>query len=200
MDLNRMALIVLAVAGALQLGHKFRLRPVHPHDGVLAPAEPLQVDITSGPAIVHGHWMLTPRASYDVTARVLSREDYTFDRLSDLIPEDLALGWGPMSDNRILRDFKIEQSARFYSWRPLSELPIPRNVVISHSANTHVIPADTVVGSQLARVRIGQVVHLRGLLVDGARADGAYFHTSLSREDSGAGACEVLLVQEVEVR
>jgi hypothetical protein len=102
-----------------------------------------------------------------------------------------------MSDNRILRDFKIAQSARFYSWRPLTELPI--RAVISHSANTHVIPADPAIRSQLARLRVGQVVHLTGLLVDGVRADGAYFHTSLSRDDTGAGACEVMLVQEVEI-
>ena len=199
MDLQKTALIVLAAAGLLQLGHNFRLRPVHPPDGLLAPAEPQQVDVTGGSAIVHGRWTLTPRASYDITARILSREDYWFDRLSDLVPEDLALGWGPMSDNRILRDFEIAQSARFYSWRPLTALPIPREAVISHSANTHVIPADPVVGSQLARLRVGQVVHLKGLLVDGVRADGAYFHTSLTREDSGAGACEVMLVQEVEI-
>ena len=200
MDLNRIAFIVLAAAGVWQLGHNFRLRPVHPPDGLLAPAEPRQVDVTGGPAIVHGRWTLTPRAGYDITARILSREDYWFDGLSDLIPEDLALGWGPMSDNRVLQDFKIEQSARFYSWRPLTELPIPRGAVISHSANTHVIPADPVIRSQLARLRVGQVVHLMGLLVDGVRADGVYFHTSLSREDTGAGACEVMLVQEVEIR
>lgn len=200
MDLNKIALIVLAAAGVWQFGHNFRLRPVHPPDGLLAPAEPRQADITGGPAIVHGRWTLTPRASYDITARILSREDYWFDGLSDLIPEDLALGWGPMSDNRILRDFKIAQSARFYSWRPLTELPIPRGAVISHSANTHVIPADPAISSQLAHLRVGQVAHLKGLLVDGVRADGVYFHTSLSRDDTGAGACEVMLVQEVEIR
>ena len=58
----------------------------------------------------------------------------------------------------------------------------------------------TAIRSQLARLRVGQVVHLTGLLVDGVRADGAYFHTSLNREDTGAGACEVMLVQEVEIR
>ena len=34
----------------------------------------------------------------------------------------------------------------------------------------------------------------------GVRNDGAYVHTSLTREDSGAGACEILLVQRVEIR
>jgi hypothetical protein len=104
-----------------------------------------------------------------------------------------------MSDNRILSAFEITQSVRFYSWRPLKRLPIPRQDVIEHSANTHVIPADSTVRSQLARLRVGQVVHLTGLLVDGVRNDGASVHTSLTRSDTGAGACEVMLVERVEV-
>ena len=198
MNLRGALFIVLIALGLWEGWRDWRLRPVHPPDGLLAPEEPLQSDLISpATTIVHGRWTLTPRARYDITARILSRENYSFDMLSDLIPEDLALGWGAMSDNRVLRSFKITQGARFYSWKPLAELPIPRQQVISHSANTHVIPADSFVRGQLASLRVGQVVHLEGVLVDGARRDGAYFHTSLTREDSGAGACEVMLVEHV---
>jgi hypothetical protein len=78
-------------------------------------------------------------------------------------------------------------------------MPIPPREVISHSANTHVIPANSAVRSQLASLRVGQVVRLTGLLVDAVRADGRYIRTSLTRDDSGAGACEVMLVQRVVV-
>jgi hypothetical protein len=152
---NKIAMVVLVLLGLWEAGRDWRLRPVHPPDGLLAPEEPRQSNLENATTISHGHWMLTPRAQYDITARVLSREDYSFDVLADLVPEDLALGWGAMSDNRILRDFKITQSARFYGWRPLTALPIPRQEVISHSANTHVIPSDSLVRSQLARVRVG---------------------------------------------
>ncbi|HXZ58955.1 MAG TPA: hypothetical protein VEG26_02160 [Steroidobacteraceae bacterium] len=141
---------------------------------------------------------LTPRARYDITARILGREDYHVDRLSDLVPEDRALGWGPMSDNRVLRAFEITQAARFYSWVPREALPIPRREVIEHSANTHVIPADAGVRRRLERLRIGQVVHLSGFLVNAVRDDGAYLNTSLTRSDSGPGSCEVLLVEQLE--
>jgi len=148
---------------------------------------------------VLGRWRLTPRARYDITARILAREDYRFDRLSDLIPEDLALGWGPMSDNKVIRAFDISQSVRFYSWMPKQALPIPRQAVIEHSANTHVIPADAGVARQLKRARIGQVIHLRGYLVNAVRDDGVYITTSMTRSDSGPGSCEVLLVEQVEI-
>jgi hypothetical protein len=197
----RPALLIALVTAALWQGyHNWQLRPVHPADGPLAPDEPRQADLESAPVTTLGHWRLTPRARYDITARILGREDYHFDALADLVPEDLALGWGPMSDNRVLQAFEITQAARFYSWRPKQTLPIPRQAVIEHSANTHVIPADAVVARQLRRLRVGQVVHLTGYLVNGVRDDGAYINTSLTRTDSGPGACEVMLVEEVDTR
>ena len=184
--------------GLWQGYNAWQLRPLHPPDGPTAPDDPQQTDVGEEAVTTLGRWRLTPRARYDITARILSREDYHFDTLADLIPEDLALGWGPMSDNRVLRAFEITQGARFYSWVPKQALPIPRQAVIEHSANTHVIPADVGVRRQLKRLRVGQVVHLTGFLVNAVRDDGAYINTSLTRNDSGPGSCEVVLVERVE--
>jgi len=200
MDARTALLAALAVLGTYSAWQRWESRPVHPLDGTLAPDEPVQADIERAAPVRHGRWLLTPRASYEITARILGREDYRFDRLADLVPEDLALGWGPMSDNHVLAAFDISQGARFYTWRPRGLLPITREDVIVHSANTHVIPADARIGSELARLRVGQVVRLAGTLVDAVRDDGAWLRTSLARTDSGAGACEVMLVEKVEVR
>lgn len=199
MNARALLICLLMIGGGWQGWQSWRLRAVHPPDGVLAPEDPLQSDLDNATSVAHGRWTLTPRARYDITARILSREDYSYDTLADLVPEDLALGWGPMSDNRILRLLKIGQGSRFYSFRVLTELPISVKEAGYHSANTHVIPADSYVRSQLASLRVGQVVHMEGLLVDGVRADGVYFRTSMSRYDSGPGACEVMLVEHVEV-
>jgi hypothetical protein len=192
--------VTITIGGLWQGWHDWRLRPLQPADGVIAPIDPFQTELVGVPPFAHGRWMLTPRARYEITARILSREDYRFDALSDLVPEDLALGWGPMSDNRVLMAFDISQAARFYFWRAKAALPISREDVIEHSANTHVIPADAIIGVQLSRLRRGQVVHLTGLLIDGVRDDGRSIRTSLSRSDTGDGACEVMLVQQVDVR
>jgi hypothetical protein len=192
-------IVALAAAGVWQGYNRWQLRPVHPPEGPIAPDDPLQADADGASPAVLGRWRLTPRARYDITARILAREDYRFDRLSDLIPEDLALGWGPMSDNKVIRAFDISQSVRFYSWMPKQALPIPRQAVIEHSANTHVIPADAGVARQLKRARIGQVIHLRGYLVNAVRDDGVYITTSMTRSDSGPGSCEVLLVEQIEI-
>jgi len=198
MTLRTLLITALAIAALWQGCSSWQLRAVHPPDGPIAPDEPQQTTLEAAPVTTLGRWRLTPRAGYDITARILAREDYHFDLLSDLIPEDLALGWGPMSDNRILRAFEITQGARFYSWVPKQALPIPRQAVIEHSANTHVIPADAGVARQLKRLRVGQVVHLTGFLVDAVREDGTHISTSLTRSDSGPGSCEVVLVEQVD--
>jgi hypothetical protein len=174
-------------------------RPAHPPAGILAPDEPQQGDLPPPETYHMGRWTLTPRATYQVTARILHVERYRFDFLAALIPEDLALGWGPMSDGNILDSLEITQSNRFYFWRFPTNLPVSREAIISHSANTHVIPENPMIAGQLSRLRRGQVVSLSGLLVDGKRDDGASIKTSLVRTDTGGGACEVFLVNGVSV-
>jgi hypothetical protein len=174
-------------------------RPVRAPDGVLAPAEPRQIDLQDGPTARIKNWTLKSRAEYRITARILGVERYRFDRLSSLVPEDLALGWGPMSDNSILRGIEISQSDRWYFWHRLGAGGPSREAISTHSANTHVIPADVLVARQLSRLRPGQLVTLEGDLVDSVRDDGFRFNTSMSRTDTGAGACEVMLVRDVEV-
>jgi hypothetical protein len=175
----------------------FSNRPFHPPDGVLAADDPLQTNVLGGNKVQVGRWSLTVRAHYQITARILGSEHYRFDALSDLIPEDLALGWGPMSDNRNLRSIDISQSNRFYYWRVPAASALAKDSIITHSANTHVIPQNAIIGRQLSRLRPGQVVTLSGELVDGVRDDGRWIKTSLVRNDTGAGACEVLLVTDV---
>jgi hypothetical protein len=177
--------------------HWYVNRPLHTPDGMLAEAEPQQTNVTNGERVHMGRWTLTVRATYRVTARVLGREPYHFDSLSDLIPEDLALGWGPMSDSRVLKTLEISQGNRFYYWRPTTATTIARDSIIANSANTHVIPQNSTIARQLERLRPGEVVTLSGELVDGTRNDGRWIKTSLVRNDTGAGACEVMLVTDV---
>jgi hypothetical protein len=171
-------------------------RPVRAPDGVLAEGEPQQAMIPER-QLQMGPWTLTVRATYQIKARVLARESYHFDAMSDLVPEDLALGWGPMSDNSVLRTIDISQSNRFYYWRASSATQLARETIISHSANTHVIPQTRAIARELAHLRPGEVVTLSGELVDAVRDDGRSIKTSLVRTDTGAGACEVMLVTDV---
>ncbi|MGH8216747.1 MAG: hypothetical protein ACREPZ_13780 [Rhodanobacteraceae bacterium] len=175
-------------------------RPVARAAGVIAPNDPVQIDFdTAQPSIVFKNATLHPLASFSLTARVLSREDYHFDAEAGLSPTDLALGWGRMSNTAVLRDFDISQGGRFYYWQ-VKSFPIPRREIETHSANMHMIPANALVAHELKRVRAGDIVTLDGLLVEADKPDGWRWHSSMTRTDTGAGACEVVYVQSLQVK
>ncbi|MBC8025514.1 MAG: hypothetical protein H7Y89_05960 [Steroidobacteraceae bacterium] len=166
-------------------------RDVDHGPGAVAVAVPAQQLLDGEAAIERGAFRLRPRAQFSATVRVLRREDYSLDRISPLVPTDFAVGWGPMSDSRVLADIEISQGNRFYFWRT-EDWPIDRGDIESNSANWHVIPENAAVGRVLDRLRTGSIVELSGRLVDIEAGDGG-MKTSLSRTDTGAGACEILL-------
>ena len=69
-----------------------------------------------------------------------------------------------------------------------------------HSANMHMIPKDEAVQEVLERVRKGDVVYIRGKLVRVNTTDGWHWSSSLSRNDTGKGACEIIYVEEVDIQ
>lgn len=189
---------VLLLIGLVSYGafNHFNHRPVVHGAGEIAPKDPSQTDTHSADIPLNG-FTLMPLANYAVEARVLSREDYSFGTEAELSPTDLALGWGPMSDEAVLKNIDISQGNRWYHWQPVGKLPIERHEIEIHSANTHIIPANDLVKRQLSNVRSGQLVKLKGQLIEAKRADGWHWSSSLSREDTGGGACELMYVTEL---
>jgi hypothetical protein len=144
-------------------------------------------------------YRIAPLEQFTLQATVLSMKRYRFDREADLAPVDLALGWGPMADPAVSRKVAISQSDRWYYWR-VSEFPIPQREIETHSANMHIIPATPAIDDRLKALRTGQIVRLKGYLVEARAPDGWRWRSSLSREDTGAGACEVVWLEELNVR
>jgi hypothetical protein len=186
------ALCCVGVAGMLSG------RPIDRPPGVLAPNEPLQGPAREAP-FAFGEYQITPLASYDVEARVLSVEPYSMDGGARLSPLDFAVGWGPMSDTAVLDHFRVTQGARFFTIYPDDEA-IDLRTALRGSANMHLIPATSDVRDQLEGVRAGHVVRLKGHLVKVDGPGGYIWESSLTREDTGNGACELFYVEEVARR
>ncbi|MGD8998814.1 MAG: hypothetical protein PVF75_00245 [Granulosicoccaceae bacterium] len=176
----------------------FNTRALQQPDGVLAPEAPVQRALSNAAAFTQDEFLILPQAEFEITARVLSKENYRFGREAELSPIDLALGWGRMSDQQVLDKFEISQSGRFYFWR-VKEYPIPRQEIIASSANMHMVPASDEVHEVLGDVREGHVVRLRGYLVNVRGKDGWHWNTSLQRTDTGNGACELIWVEQAEI-
>ncbi len=154
---------------------------------------PVQHNLSPPPVLQIGDHDFTLMADFQLEARVLGRRDYRHDPGASLAPIDLALGWGPMARAEVVDQIEIRQRGRFYFWRADHE-PIDRSQIVRNSANMHLIPASPEVFEELRRAESGRTVRLRGNLVNVSRADGWRWHTSMTRSDSGNGACELFLV------
>jgi hypothetical protein len=196
-----MARFALVVLVALFAGYCFWSgRPIPRPPGVLAPDEPVQENVADGP-----HWEISgydvhALARFEVEARVLSAEHYRWDREAALSPVDLALGWGPMSSNEVLDSLDISQYGRFffYSWSA-GGLKVKPNEISRHAANMHMLPVDSETRATVLHARRGNLVHLKGWLVEVHGKDGWHWRSSLTRSDTGGGACEVVLVEHADL-
>lgn len=157
---------------------------------------PKQEAITPLPLEKNGT-TLTAVARYSIEALILGREDYAWDEGSDISPIDLALGWQDMSNPAVVSQIEISQGSRFYRWH-VSSFPIPRHHIESQSANVHLIPSSSEIAQQLQGLEKGQHIALEGFLVNAQKGNRTW-RTSLSRTDTGAGACELIWVTELSL-
>lgn len=212
MNWKLLAVIALISWGAYNHWQK---RPVIHGPGITASTAPQQREVTgsspttsaqpeqraaasSAEQTLNGYRII-PLADFSIEARVLSTKHYSIGREASLSPVDLALGWGRMSDEAVLARIDISQSGRFYFWRT-ENFPIPRREIETHSANMHMVPADKYIERKLEMIRPGQIVTFSGQLIEAQASDGWRWRSSLTREDTGNGACELVLVKSLSVK
>lgn len=172
--------------------------PVVLGPGIKVVEAPVQTDLNQAKSFQHEGYQITPLAEFKLTGKILSREDYYLGRESELSPIDLALGWGPMSDEAVLDKIDISQSGRWYRWR-VKEFPIPQKDIETQSANMHMVPANEHVEAMLEKTKQGQIVELSGYLIKAEADDGWHWQSSTTRNDTGAGACELIYVESFQL-
>jgi len=165
--------------------------------GILIKDEPRQQSPPNENAFAYRDFQIKPLATFAIDARVLHRKIYRYDLGAALAPVDLAVGWGPMSDEAVLARLDVSQASRFYYYEWQGQPPIPREEIVSHSSNLHLIPQNDEIASECKSLRTGELVHISGLLVEATGPDIGTLRSSLSRTDSGKGACEIVWVEEI---
>ncbi|MDC0357190.1 hypothetical protein OAO01_00110 [Oligoflexia bacterium] len=167
--------------------------------GIMVAEAPLQEEVSSLRKWKKDEYLFTPLATFHARARVVQSARYRFDAGAALSPVDLVLAWGPLSDTAVLEQISFRQSGRFYSWRTKAP-PLPLREISAHTANMHLIPANKAVRDRLLRVQKDDIVTIEGYLVRIDRADGWHWVSSLSRNDTGGGACELIWVESLKAR
>ena len=202
--------LVLAVVGALY----FSLREVplpEPAriDRLIAQGEPVQEASDRAPftTTIQGYtYRLTPRARYDITGLVVSqhRGDALFNLYHQQDPgnvRDVCVVWGESIRNGSYRKvtFWSGEFTCSFEWSTALSPPFKMET----ASNNHLLPASDPIARQIGRLEIGDQIRMTGLLVDYQVTQNgrAIFsrHTSLTRGDTGNGACEILYVTALAV-
>jgi hypothetical protein len=125
------------------------------------------------------------------------------DWLTHLVPFDLALGWGMLSEPIADQWIRWWQADRWYFYHyqpPTAGMQLPAHYIRDHSANVHIIPATPALEAAIRQLERNDVVLMQGLLVDMAAVQAGQsvaFRTSLSRTDANANSCEIFYVTQL---
>jgi hypothetical protein len=163
----------------------------------------------AAPIAVADGGALLPVARFETRGRVLNVERFKpYQSLVNWIPglrpatHDIGLGYGPMSDSANVERFAFAHEGVSHGLRALFARPRGTmtqqefDALAPHITNVHVIPASETVYSDLRRLKIGEVVTLRGLLVNVRDAAGRIATTSVKAGDRD---CEILWLEEIRI-
>jgi len=171
--------------------------------GVLIQSSPVQVNLNNAESwnfkSKNKEYRITPKAQYSFSARVLSVNRAYGD--AAIGPEDIVIGWGAMSDQKVLDQLKISQdNMRYWYVSPRGgDWPIPMDEVALHAVNTHLIPANPVVEQTVKSARKGDLIQAKGYLVDVSRADGFFWNTSVGPSGFGDHSCKIIWLEELKI-
>lgn len=163
---------------------------------------------------------IAPIAKYDISGRILHKRRYFSDKYkAGLVPYDLAIGWGHMSNANLLsHNFEFDHKADTYGGRYLwlqfkvdksgYPVPLPKGIkrIGNLFSNNHIIPANKKIYRQLANVKAGDLVRLKGYLVNirDKSNPGWTWKTSLTRTDTSTNwgldntSCETIYVLSID--
>jgi hypothetical protein len=171
------------------------VRPIRHPVGVLIASPPVQKEMPPRSLPDIEGWKLTAVAGYELRGRVLDTKRYRSGRTADLVPIDVAVGWGRMSDQAVLDKLTISMTNRFFFYEWPDQPPIPQDEIVRSAANNHIIAANADVRRVVRSLKSGHIIAMKGYLVTATGPDGGTWPTSLTREDTGNGACELFYVE-----
>lgn len=165
--------------------------------------EPLQTETTDEAFDVlyrNRSYNIKPLFEYELWGLVVSHNDpYGWGDIqhneNSFDTRDLCVIWGNnlRSDHFSEVEFKSGSFTCYYHYKS-ADLFHPENL-----SNNHLITDSDFIREKIARVKIGDQIHIKGKLVD-YQMNGRSFvrKTSTNRTDRGNGACEIIFVEELE--
>jgi hypothetical protein len=67
------------------------------------------------------------------------------------------------------------------------------------SAKMHMVPANDAIADRIAEVTTGDLIALKGFLIQAEQGNGWKWRSSLTRSDTGAKSCELVWVDDFKI-
>jgi hypothetical protein len=155
-------------------------------------------------------YKLTPLYDYRLDAMVVHTFDYTWFsiyKLDSVFPRDLCVIWGKNVESKVYqsRSLSFGQDYRFCLYNWTGDLNFDGNEL----SNNHLLLLDKKLEKKAAKIKPGDQIELRGKLVNveanNLDEPGTFdpktfsLQTSTTRTDTGAGACEIIYVDDIKI-
>ncbi len=154
---------------------------------------------------------VTPLYDYEISGLIVGKINYDSwyspYKTDKAFGTDLCLLWGENIKNKVFQNpsLRFSQDQR-YCW---CETSGPSQFKLNELSNNHLVTNDKKVAEKIKSLNISDQVKIKGQLVDiHAKLIGkeeAYdqkeirWHSSTTRTDGDAGACEIIYVKELEI-
>ena len=162
-------------------------------------ADPIQINLSKPENITiyrDKDIQLSLLAEYTVHGIVKGHKRYS-DDLSPLSRYDVALAWGDLNKEEIDKSIRYSQNGRWYTFLAEADSQVDSQYISNHSSNIHLIHKDSTILDKISKIGKNDYIRLKGYLVN-VHFENSPWETSLSRADTGNGACEIMYVTSVE--
>lgn len=150
-------------------------------------------------------YQIQPVFEYEIWGLVVSDhnssgwDDYEHARWNDYLnTKDICVIWGANLSNSHLADLKFShgqwtcyvQTKSGEAWQEFQ---------INKLSNNHLLPASAQIEKIIRRAHVGDEIHIQGQLVNYSVNNGPPRNSSITRDDTENGACEIIYVDDFEI-
>ena len=169
--------------------------------------QPLQAAISKDPftvAVNSVNYQIQPLYDYTLYGLVVSYSHHDGDSMlhklwnDHLNTSDVCVAWSNTAFDLDLNDYSF-WNGQFTCNIKTSDSAAWARFDMNQLSNNHLLSDDPALRSKIEDISIGDQIYIKGWLAEYANEGGGKRGTSITREDTGNGACETIFVNEFDI-